>query len=95
MLTKGQFLEYCAKYRKQQERIHAAYKLDIDLIEFCEPFWAMLNMLGNEVFKEKYELIQDYILGQWNGKIYNKSNSELMIEHIKSDSELYDYITKL
>jgi len=100
MITKSEFVNFCQLYRKQSEKLDALYKLKIDLINFADDYWAAQSILMEGLFTKLYsDLIIDWLTKNWDGKIYehNKgpklsSQEGKLIEHIKSDEELYDYI---
>jgi len=92
MITKPQFIKFCQLYRAQSEKVNAAYKLNIDLIDFVDDYHAAQNILMEGLFTKVYsDAITDWLCKTWEGEIFE---GDKRIVHIKSDEELYDYIIK-
>lgn len=86
------FIQICELIKKSQEDLTAARKLNIELGEFSEGYWKIINDFGISLYGELlWESILDFIYGYWDGKIYDVKNHKL-IKKIDNFVELWEYL---
>jgi len=96
-MKKETFLILTEAYKAIWDKTEELNKIGIDIIEFSDALYGFIEKMFMEEFKENADLIFEFVLDGWDGKIYEEGcdiEKDEPTQTIKSMDELYDYITK-
>lgn len=86
------FVKICELYKEQNEKEIAINKLGVNLIDFIDNFFVIIDILLLEYFGElNVDLIMDYLDGSWDGNIISNNKKEYCIN---SYEDLYKLVNK-
>ncbi len=91
-LPKDTFVEILTTLKEYSEKSRAIYKAGIEIGNFTDDYHKCISHLMEHIYKEKHELVSDWIYGSWDGIFYDKTGK--IITEIKTEEELWDYLEK-
>ena len=90
-MTKEGFIELIGKLKSNSDTIHKAYKLNIDLVEFTDPWESVITTLLIEVFtKDGYDTIAWWVYE--NGRAAWDEKGEPI--PLDTEEQLYNFLVE-